>query len=162
MPVRRKFLRSPQTETSHAVEALVKVALAHPSVHLTLTSNGRATHTFPPVTDWLARIDAAMGSEVADALLFVESHEGPVGVAGYVAAPHLSRSQAKTQYLFLGGRAIRDRALSHALTEAYRGLLMVGRFPICFLQLDMPPDLVDVNVHPDQIGSPVSRFRPAV
>ena len=59
------------------------------------------------------------------------------------------------QYLFLNGRFIRDRSLQHALGEAYRGLLLTGRFPICFLHLDMPPALVDVNVHPDEARSPL-------
>ena len=70
---------------------------------------------------------------------------------GYVAHPSQSRSTAKGQFLFLGGRYVRDRSLSHALNEAYRGLLMVGRMPVAFLHLEIPPEEVDVNVHPTKV-----------
>ena len=70
---------------------------------------------------------------------------------GYVAHPSQSRSSNKGQFLFLGGRYVRDRSLGHALGEAYRGLLMVGRNPVAFLHLEMPPEEVDVNVHPTKI-----------
>ena len=72
-------------------------------------------------------------------------------MSGYVANPSHSRSHNKMQYLFLNGRHIRDRSLQHALGEAYRGLLLGGRFPICFLRCDLPAELVDVNVHPTKL-----------
>src|SRR5262249_30523298 len=77
---------------------------------------------------------------------------------GYVAHPSQNRSTAKGQFLFLGGRYVRDRSLTHALNEAYRGLLMVGRLPVAFLHLDIPPEEVDVNVHPTKVEV---RFRDA-
>ena len=72
-------------------------------------------------------------------------------LSGYAAHPGQSRSHNRMQYFFLNGRHIRDRALQHALGEAYRGLLMVGRYPIAFLAMKMPPELVDVNVHPTKL-----------
>ena len=72
-------------------------------------------------------------------------------LSGYVAHPSQSRSNNRMQYLFLNGRHIRDSALQHALGEAYRGLLMTGRYPIAFLSLEMPPEMVDVNVHPTKL-----------
>ena len=72
-------------------------------------------------------------------------------LSGYAAHPSQSRSHNRMQYFFLNGRHIRDRALQHALGEAYRGLLMVGRQPIAFLAMKMPPELVDVNVHPTKL-----------
>ncbi|MEM1304231.1 MAG: DNA mismatch repair endonuclease MutL, partial [Planctomycetota bacterium] len=74
-----------------------------------------------------------------------------VRLSGYVANPQVSRANNRLQYLLLNGRPIRDRSLQHALGEAYRGLLLSGRQPICFLRLDMPPSLVDVNVHPTKL-----------
>ena len=68
-----------------------------------------------------------------------------------MADPSDSRANNRMQYLFLNGRHIRDRSLQHALGEAYRGLLLTGRFPIAFLRLEMPPDVVDVNVHPTKL-----------
>ncbi|MFM7929135.1 MAG: DNA mismatch repair protein MutL, partial [Pirellula sp.] len=86
-----------------------------------------------------------------DALISVEHQDEKVKVRGYVTDPSLSRSNNRMQYLFLNGRYIRDRALQHALSEAYRGLLMVGRMPVCFLQMEIDPKTVDVNVHPTKV-----------
>ena len=83
-------------------------------------------------------------------MLPVESRVESTHLWGYVAHPSQSRSSNKGQYLFIGGRYVRDRSLGHALTEAYRGLLMVGRSPVAFLHLELPPEEVDVNDPPDQ------------
>ena len=147
-PVRHKFLRSVQTEMGHATEAVTRLALAHPQIHFTLSHNGRSLHELPPVADIRGRIAAFFGDELADGLIEIESESEGVTLHGYVANPMHSRATGRMQYLFLNGRAIRDRALQHALGEAYRGLMLTGRQPICFLRLDMPAELVDVNVHP--------------
>ena len=78
----------------------------------------------------------------------MESADGDVRLAGFVAHPSHKRSHPRMQYLLLNGRAIRDRSLQHALGEAYRGLILTGRYPIAFLRIEMPPEAVDVNVHP--------------
>ena len=88
---------------------------------------------------------------MAERLIFVESRDGDVRISGCVAHPSQSRNNNRMQYLFLNGRHIRDHALQHALAEAYRGLLMVGRYAIAFLSIEMPPDMVDVNVHPTKL-----------
>jgi DNA mismatch repair protein MutL len=147
-PVRHKFLRSPQTEMGHSVEALTRLALAQSRIHFTLSHNGRSVHDLPPASDIRARIAAFFGDELAENLIEVQSQHEGVTLRGYVANPMHSRATGRMQYLFLNGRAIRDRALQHALGEAYRGLILTGRQPICFLRLDMPAELVDVNVHP--------------
>jgi DNA mismatch repair protein MutL len=150
-PVRRKFLRSKQTEMGHTSEAFTRIALAWPGVHFTLQHNGRATFDLPAGQEWRERIALVVGRQLAGQLIRVESTDGRVRLSGYVAHPGQSRSNNRMQYLFLNGRFIRDRALQHALGEAYRGLLMTGRYPIAFLWLEMPPDLVDVNVHPTKL-----------
>jgi DNA mismatch repair protein MutL len=147
-PVRHKFLRSPQTEMGHSIEAVTRLALAHPRVHFTLAHNGKTVHDLPPVTNIYERIAAFFGDELANDLIQVESSSDGITLSGFVANPMHSRATGRMQYLFLNGRAIRDRALQHALGEAYRGLLLTGRQPICFLRLEMPAELVDVNVHP--------------
>ena len=147
-PVRRKFLKSPQTETGHTVEAFTRVALAHPMVSMTLRSGGRVLHELPATDNWGERIYHFFGGEVADALISVSSEAEGISLHGFVVSPAVSRSNNRLQYLFLNRRYIRDRSLQHALGEAYRGLLMVGRFPLCFLHIDIAPDQVDVNVHP--------------
>lgn len=150
-PVRQRFLKTAQTEIAHATEAFTRVALAHPGIHCRLVHGSREVYDLPATTDWQARIAAVFGSELADALIDVESTDDAVSLRGYVANPMHSRANNRLQYLFLNGRAIRDRALQHALGEAYRGLLLTGRFPICFLRFDMPPSLADVNVHPTKL-----------
>jgi DNA mismatch repair protein MutL len=150
-PVRRKFLRSVSTEVGHVSEAFTRLALAHPHVHFTLRHNERLIHDLPPADPWVKRISQLFGGELADGLIWIESQDDPIRLCGYVADPAQNRSHQRMQYLFLNGRHIRDRSLQHALGEAYRGLLMTGRFPITFLQLSMPAELVDVNVHPTKL-----------
>src|SRR5262245_55763411 len=147
-PVRHKFLRSVQTEMGHSIEAMTRLALAHPQIHFTLSHNGRTVHDLPPVVDVRGRIAAFFGDELAADLIEINSENDGITLSGYVANPMHSRATGRMQYLFLNGRAIRDRSLQHALGEAYRGLLLTGRQPICFLRLQMPANLVDVNVHP--------------
>jgi DNA mismatch repair protein MutL len=150
-PVRRTFLKSDATEAGHVIEMFTRLALAHPTVHFTYRSAGRVVYDLPSATGIKERVAVFFGHELADSLLWVESEVGSVHLWGYVAHPAQSRSNAKGQFLFVGGRYVRDRSLGHALSEAYRGLLMVGRQPVAFLHLDLPPDEVDVNVHPTKV-----------
>lgn len=150
-PVRRKFLRTTQTEMGHASEAFTRIALAHPSIHFTLRHNERQLFDLPPTESWRERIVRFFGSELNDHLLWIESSDAASRLSGYVAAPDMSRSNNRLQYLFLNGRFIRDRALQHALGEAYRGLLTTGRYPLAFLKLEIAADTVDVNVHPTKL-----------
>ncbi|HKI16852.1 MAG TPA: DNA mismatch repair endonuclease MutL, partial [Isosphaeraceae bacterium] len=150
-PVRRTFLKSDITESGHVVDMFSRIALAHPELHLTYRSGGKVVHDLPPVAGTRDRIAIFFGRELAESLLWIEGQLDDMHLWGYVAHPSQSRSTAKGQFLFLGGRYVRDRSLSHALNEAYRGLLMVGRMPVAFLHLEIPPEQVDVNVHPTKI-----------
>ena len=150
-PVRRKYLRSNQTELGHVTETFVRLALPHPEIHFTLRHNDRVIHDLPPTADGVDRIAKLFGKEIANGLIAVASRRDGFAVTGHVAHPNYSRSNNRLQYFFLNHRHIRDRALQHALTEAYRGLLTVGRFPIAFLHVEIPPDQVDVNVHPTKM-----------
>ncbi|HMC12637.1 MAG TPA: DNA mismatch repair endonuclease MutL, partial [Pirellulaceae bacterium] len=150
-PVRRKFLRTTQTELSHVSEAFTRVALAYPSIQFTLRHHDKLVYELPPATAWQERIAAFFGADLADALIPVESSDVEVRLSGFAAHPSQSRSHPRMQYVLLNGRAIRDRALQHALSEAYRGLILTGRYPIAFLRIEMPPAAVDVNVHPTKL-----------
>lgn len=147
-PVRRKFLKSPATEFAHVTEHFARIALANPRLQLVLRHNDRLVHELPATERFIDRVELFFGSELARSLIPVDSEHRGVRLWGYVAHPGQSKSTRKGQYLFLNGRWIQDRSLQHALSEAYRGLLMVGRYPIAFLFLEMPCELVDVNVHP--------------
>ena len=153
--MRRKFLKRTSTEFGHISEQFVRIAIANPRLHMVLRHNGKLVYEQPASAGLAERLRLFYGDELADKLIEVESETGEddnlVRLWGFVAHPSYSKSTRKSQYLFLNGRWIQDRALQHALGEAYRGLLMVGRFPVCFLFLEMAPDQVDVNVHPTKM-----------
>jgi DNA mismatch repair protein MutL len=157
-PVRRKFLRTTATELGHICEAVTRLALAYPTLHLTLQHQGKEIYEIPASAGLLDRLGLFFGAEVRDRLYAVEARHGPVHLWGYIADPACERGHAKMQYLFVNGRWIRDRSLGHALQEAYRGLLMTGRYAVAFLFLQLPAEQVDVNVHPTKVEV---RFRDA-
>ncbi|MGI9471857.1 MAG: DNA mismatch repair endonuclease MutL [Rubripirellula sp.] len=150
-PVRHRFLKTAQTERGHIVEAFTRLALANPQVHFVLTNNDKLLHDLPATPRWADRIQAFFGAEISESLISIQSDDAQINISGYVCDPSVSRGNNRMQYLFLNGRHIRDRALQHALGEAYRGLLMVGRHPVCFLRMDMPAEMIDVNVHPSKL-----------
>lgn len=150
-PVRRKFLKTKSTEFGHITEHFTRIALANPRLHLVLKHNGRTVFDLPPTDKMIDRFRLFFGNGLADQLIWVESESQGLKIWGYVAHPSQNKPSRKWQYLFLNGRWFQDKAIQHALTEAYRGLLMVGRQPICFLFFDMSPAMVDVNVHPTKI-----------
>lgn len=154
VPARRAFLRAAQTEWSHASEAFVRTALAHPGVAFSLSHQAsaegkpRRPHDLPAAADWRERIAGVFGHTLADRLLEIEADDGEIAVSGFVGRPEDDMASGRLQHLFVAGRPFRDRAILHAVQEAYRGLLLTGRQPIAFLRFDLPPDAVDVNVHP--------------
>ena len=150
-PVRRKFLRSAQTEMGHVTEAFTRLALAYPEVRFLLRHNERTVYELPAGQDLVARIGLFFGDDVARDLIPIDGADGDIRLSGFTARPNHSRSHPRMQYLFLNRRFIRDRSLQHALGEAYRGLLLTGRYPVAFLRLDLPADAVDVNVHPTKL-----------
>ena len=153
-PVRRKFLRTPGTEMGHISEACTRLALGHarqedvPGLYLVLRHNNRVVHDVGATAGLMDRIGLFFGPDVSAKLYPVEARAGHANLSGYIADPSCDRGNARMQYLFINGRWIRDRSLGHAVQEAYRGLLMTGRYAVAFLFLDLPPDQVDVNVHP--------------
>ncbi|MFO0945070.1 MAG: DNA mismatch repair endonuclease MutL [Planctomycetota bacterium] len=151
VPVRRKFLKSKQTELGHISEAMTRLALAYPTIALELIHNGRTVLQRPGGLSLEETIGHLFGKEVRQGLLPVHSEGEGIRLHGFVCDPSVNRPNSTMQYLFVNGRFIRDRSLGHALTEAYRGLIMTGRYPVAFLFLDMPVDEVDVNVHPTKV-----------
>jgi len=151
VPARRKFLRTNQTEMGHISEQLARLALAQPQVAFTLRHNGRVVHQLEATTDVHRRIGDFFGPELAAVLLPISREGDHVRVQGWVAPPAESRSSAKWEYVFVNGRYVRDRFVSHAVREAYRSLIDPTRYPVVFLFINIDPQLVDVNVHPTKI-----------
>jgi len=150
-PVRRRFLKSDTTEAGHVSEAFQRVAMAKPGIHLTYRSGNKLIYDIPAQAGLKERIGIFFGRDLIDDLIWIDSKADGYHVWGYVAQPSHSRGSNRNQNFYVGGRYVRDRTLSHALTEAYRGLLMVGRQPVAFLSLDLPPEDLDVNVHPAKV-----------
>jgi DNA mismatch repair protein MutL len=150
-PVRRRFMKATQTEVGHIVEAFTRIAIAQPKIAMVLKHNDRTLFDLPASGKLLERLELFFGRELAEKLLWIESESDGHRLWGYAADPSQSRSNSRTQYIFVNGRYIRDRSLSHALSEAYRSLLMVGRYPVAFLFFEIPSEEVDVNVHPTKI-----------
>ena len=151
MPVRRKGLRTTVTEFGHIKESFTRIALAMPQLDFSLSHNDRKVLDLTGANTLLDRVAKLFGHELAENLIKIESQVGEVQITGYVGHPSQHRANARMQYLLLNGRYVRDRSLQHAIGEAYRGLLISGRYPICFLNIAMPPEMVDVNVHPTKI-----------
>ncbi len=148
VPARKQFLKQDRAEVAQVIEVLTRLALPDPAWTLELVNNGRRSVSATEVTDRRERIASFFGEDVAARLLGCEAHRGDAHLVGFISPVDLVRPTARQQYLFLNGRAIRDRKLSYAITEAYRGLIMPKDHPIAFLFLTVDPGEVDVNVHP--------------
>ncbi len=146
-PARRKFLRGPGTEFGHISEMVLRLALPWPNVGFKLLHNGRTTQDLPPTT-FEDRLLQAWPRDFHEQRLPINAGDAEIKLRGIVGLPELARPTAKYQYLYLNGRSIRDKFIMHALREAYRGLTEPGRHPAAVLLLEMPPQDVDVNVHP--------------
>ncbi len=155
-PARRKFLRAERTELGHIEEWLRQLALARPDVELRVTHNGKPLRRYKGDEARLFsgdRLVETLGEEFLANALQIDHVAGggeaaPMRLRGWIAQPAYSRSSADQQYLYVNGRAVRDRNVAHAVKQAYADVLFHGRQPAYVLFLDVDPRRVDVNVHP--------------
>ena len=148
-PARRKFLRTEATEWAHCDESFRRIALAHAGTAFTLTHNGRAVHRLQ-AAGRRARVEALLGDAFVLHATLVDADAGDVQLAGFAVRPAYAADGPTAQYIFVNGRYVRDRVLSHALREAYRDILHHERQPAYALWLTLDPRRVDVNVHPQK------------
>jgi DNA mismatch repair protein MutL len=146
-PARRKFLKSPRVEAEAAEAVVRRLSLAAPGVAFRLESDGRTLFDLP-AQDRAARIAAMVGADAASALLDVSAVREGMTLAGQCCAPTVHRATVAGQTLVVNGRPVADPLLRLAVRVAYRGAVPAGRHPVVALFLDLPPDEVDVNVHP--------------
>ena len=152
-PARLKFLRAERSETEAVGETVRRLALAAPAVAFALEVDGRAAWRADPVlADPVEarrqRAAAVMGREFRDASLVVEAVREAIRLDALIALPTASRNDARHQYLFVNGRPVQDKLLRAALRAAYSDLLFHDRQPLAAIWLELPPEQVDVNVHP--------------
>jgi len=149
-PARRKFLKSEQTELGHCLEVIRRVALSRPDVAISVIHNGKAVEHWN-ASDPATRVSKILGEVFATAHLPLDERAGPLAVYGCAGLPTASRGRADQQYFFVNGRFVRDKLLTHAVRAAYEDVLHGNRYPSYVLFLDLPPESVDVNVHPSKI-----------
>ena len=152
-PARRKFMRTERTEFGHIDEVVRRLALARMDVDFELAHDGRSNRRLMPAVDEAScdrRVASVCGDEfLAQSIRFNSEHAG-MRLAGWIARPSFSRSQADLQFFFVNGRLVRDRLVAHAVRQAYRDVLFHGRHPAFVLMLELDPARVDVNVHPQK------------
>ncbi|WP_428938223.1 DNA mismatch repair endonuclease MutL [Fontivita pretiosa] len=147
VPARRKFLKGAATEFGHIAEMLLRCALPRPRISFRLLHNGRIALDLP-ATDEQQRLLCAWPQEFHEQRLPLDCRDAEIRLRGIIGLPELARPTARFQHIYLNNRPIRDKFIQHALREAYRGLTEPGRYPAAVLLIDMPPEDVDVNVHP--------------
>ena len=171
-PARRKFLRAESTELAHVTALVTHYALVHPQKHFELVSASHTIVSAPPVTRTAERIYQIFGKDTLAQLLPVAAEiplqhaglpapppwkrdpdepardPGTLRLSGFFSKPELQKLNRNSIYIFVNKRLIRDRLLLHAISEAYRNVIPPTSFPVVLLFLEMPPEEVDVNVHP--------------
>lgn len=148
-PARRKFLKSPATETAHILAQVERMALANPAVRFRVFSNGRASVHFA-AQETADRVFSVMPGEFRQASRRIEADAPGLHLEGWVGLPTLARARTDKQFFFVNGRFIRDRVLQHAVKTAYADVLHVQAQPMFVLSLSINPARVDVNVHPQK------------
>jgi DNA mismatch repair protein MutL len=150
-PARRKFLRTEKTEFGHIQGLVQRLALVHFDVGFILQHNRKPMFSLPPCSDRKGRetrIAELLGQAFLDNALYHEEQAGDLALAGWIAKPGFSRSQADMQYFYVNQRMVRDKLVTHAIRQAYQDVLYHGRHPAYLLFLALDPRKVDVNVHP--------------
>src|SRR5271168_2825832 len=169
VPARRKFLKSDTTELGHIASVVTHYALAHPGRRIELRTPTQEILRATPVETLAERVYQVFGRQALDELIEAPATSGPIRaniteaqlaageeslamtVSGYISRPEVQRPNRNGIYVFINRRLVRDRLLLHALTEAYRNAQPPGVFPAALLFVDLPPEEVDVNVHPSKI-----------
>jgi DNA mismatch repair protein MutL len=148
VPARLKFLRSARSEWRSAVESLTALALTQPAVRIHLSHDGKSALTLPPVSSIRSRLGAIWGGRYAEDLLDVDDVAGPIHTSGLVQRPADVGTSTRRGFLSINGRAVRDAGVARAVESAYRSTIVAGVRPSFFLNITVPADAVDVNVHP--------------
>ncbi|WP_246173908.1 DNA mismatch repair endonuclease MutL [Pandoraea terrigena] len=156
-PARRKFLKTEQTEFGHCMDVIRRSALARPDVGFSILHNNRAVEHWN-ASDAASRVSRVLGNDFAGAHLPLDEGAAELRLSGFVGLPTASRGRADQQFFFVNGRFVRDKLLTHAVRAAYEDVLHGDRYPAYVLYFELPPQLVDVNVHPSKIEV---RFRDA-
>lgn len=147
-PARLKFLKTAQTELSHITDIIGRFAMAYPNIGFRLTHGSREVLSSPATGQPLNSITQVLGRDIVRQLVPISFETPAMRVSGFVSNPALTRIDRRDQIFFVNGRPIRSKTITHALDQAYRGLLQPGRYAVAVVFVNVAPQLVDVNVHP--------------
>ena len=148
IPVKRKFVKSIQTELRHSLNHFLRLSLAHPSVSFKFVHEGRILYEYLKTDSPRVRVEAILGREIYGHLQPIEFEEGETHLRGFASLPSFSKGNGDGIYLYVNRRFIKDRMIYKAILEAYRHVIPGGKFPVAILFLTLPPSSIDVNVHP--------------
>ncbi|MBN1380312.1 MAG: DNA mismatch repair endonuclease MutL [Deltaproteobacteria bacterium] len=151
VPVRKKFLKKEITEQGNCMDVITRTALAHPEVRIKVLTRGKMLMNIPPTKDLSERISLVLGTDFTDHGLSVSGSKEGIGIEGFVSRADFTRSSAKHLFFFVNKRFIRDYLINHAVITVYGRLIEARRYPSAVLFIDIPPDAVDVNVHPNKM-----------
>ncbi|GAL66704.1 DNA mismatch repair endonuclease MutL [Jejuia pallidilutea] len=147
IPARRNFLKSNTVELRHIIDEFHRVALAHPSISFSLYNNGSETFNLP-VSNYRQRIVNIFGNKTNEKLVPVEEDTEVLKISGFVGKPEFAKKTRGEQYFFVNNRFIKSAYLNHAILSAFEGLLKNGTHPSYFLNLEVNPQTIDINIHP--------------
>ena len=150
-PARLKFMKRDSVESSHVASVLQQQALAHPDISFRLIKDGETAMHTDGSGDLHGVVYAVFGRQLAADMVKVDSQWEQMRLTGFVTKPTATRGNRANQHFFVNGRPVRSKLLTAALEEAYANQMMSGRFPSCVLQVELPKEAVDVNVHPAKI-----------
>ena len=151
VPARRKFLKKPATESGHVSDLVNKIALGHPEVAIHYINNGTTVLHTAGNNDPKTAVFYVYGKEAANNMLPIVYKKGEYAVSGLIGKPELCRANRNYENLFINGRFIKNQVVSSAVEDAYKTKLLIGKFPVFVLNLEVEPALVDVNVHPAKL-----------
>jgi len=151
VPARRKFLKTEATEQSACLDAITRLALAHPEVRFVVTVDGREVFAAPAARDISERVAMVMGNDFTSHCLSISAEKENVRIKGFISTPEFTKSNSKSIFLFVNSRFIRDNSMTHAVLAAYRQVIEPRRYPAAVLFLDLPGVEVDINVHPAKL-----------
>ncbi len=151
LPVRRKFLRQDATEQGHCLDIIVRVLLPHGAVRAKVITESKTLLEVPRTENLYERIVLLLGSDLRNHLVDLVQESSGMSLSGFVSRPDFTRSSTRNMFFYINGRYVRDVLLSQAVMSAYRNLLEPRKFPACALFIELPPETIDVNVHPAKL-----------
>lgn len=150
-PARLKFLKSAQTEAGYVMDIVQRIALSHPEIAFKYVANGSVKLSTSGNGSLKDAVYSVFGRDITANLLQIDDSDETLSVSGFIGKPEIARGNRNFEYFFINGRYIKDKIIQKALEEAYLGYQMKGTFPFAVLNINIEPELVDVNVHPSKM-----------